>query len=42
MQVNVGDLLEIYSGGVFPATRHRVVVPEEERRRKTARQGVGI
>ena len=25
--VNVGDLLEIYSNGLFPATLHRVVIP---------------
>lgn len=30
--VNVGDLLEIYTAGEFPATRHRVVVPTEELR----------
>ena len=25
--INVGDLLEIYSNGLFPATLHRVVIP---------------
>ncbi len=26
----MGDLFEIYTNGRYPATRHRVVVPEEE------------
>ena len=30
--------MEIYTNGVFPATRHRVMVPEEEFSRKRARQ----
>jgi len=38
--VNVGDLLEIYSNGLFPATLHRVVIPEEEVLRKKARQSI--
>ena len=37
-QVNVGDLLEVFSNGRFPATRHRVVIPEAEIRRKKPRQ----
>ncbi len=36
--INVGDMMEIYSDGLFPATRHRVVVPEAEIRRSNARQ----
>lgn len=36
--VNAGDLLEIFTNGKFPATRHRVVIPEEEIRRKQPRQ----
>ena len=38
--VNVGDLLEAVSGGRYPATRHRVRVPEQELRRRTSRQSI--
>jgi len=38
--INVGDLLEIYSNGLFPATLHRVVIPEEEVLQKKARQSI--
>jgi len=38
--INVGDLLEAMSAGQFPATKHRVVVPEQEFRRKTLRQSI--
>ena len=38
--MNVGDLLEIYSNGLFPATLHRVVIPSEELERKKARQSI--
>ena len=38
--VNVGDLLESLSGGRFPATRHRVLVPLEELRRRAHRQSI--
>ena len=37
--VNVGDLMEVYTNGLFPSTRHRVVVPAEEVVRRRARQG---
>ena len=40
--INVGDLLEAMSGGQYPATRHRVVVPEQEFRRKTLRQSIAF
>ena len=38
--LQVGDLLEAMSGGRYPATRHRVRVPEEEIRRRTRRQSI--
>ena len=38
--INVGDLLEIWSTGLFPATLHRVIIPEEEFLRKKARQSI--
>ena len=34
MLVNVGDLLQIFSNGVFPATLHRVVIPKEEKEQR--------
>ena len=37
-KVNVGDLLEVYTNGAYPATRHRVVIPEEEVVRRQPRQ----
>ena len=40
--VNVGDLLEAMTSGRYPATRHRVVIPEEEKRRKTLRQSIAF
>ena len=38
--INVGDLLENWSNGLFPATLHRVVIPQEEILRKQARQSI--
>ena len=38
--VNVGDLLESLSGGKYPATRHRVTIPELEFRRRNLRQSL--
>jgi len=40
--INVGDLLENFTSGRFPATRHRVVVPEQEFRRQSARQSIAF
>jgi len=40
--VNVGDLLEAMTAGKYPATRHRVVVPEQEFMRKTLRQSIAF
>ena len=40
MLINAGDMLEIYTGGRLPATMHRVVIPEEEVKLKTARQSI--
>ncbi|XP_057298187.1 uncharacterized protein LOC130629098 [Hydractinia symbiolongicarpus] len=36
--VNIGDLLEIWSGGKFKSTRHRVVVPDDNT--ESARQSI--
>ena len=38
--MNVGELMEIFTNGLFPATRHRVVVPEKEVIRKQPRQSM--
>ena len=40
--LNVGDLMEIYTNGVFPSTRHRVVIPEEEVLRRRSRQSIAV
>jgi len=40
--INVGDLLEAMTTGRYPATRHRVVVPEQEFRRMTLRQSIAF
>ena len=34
--------MEVYTNGLFPATRHRVVIPEEELIRRKARQSVAF
>lgn len=36
----MGDLTEMLSNGLYPATRHRVMVPEAEMKRKTCRQSI--
>jgi len=38
--VNAGELLEYWTGGFYPATRHRVVVPKEEMKKKCSRQSL--
>ncbi|CAG7822467.1 unnamed protein product [Allacma fusca] len=38
--VNLGDIMEIWTGGYFKATGHRVLIPEEEIRRRTPRQSI--
>ena len=40
--INVGDLLEAMTGGKYLATRHRVVVPQQEFMRKTLRQSIAF
>ncbi|CAG7728927.1 unnamed protein product [Allacma fusca] len=38
--VNTGDLLEFWSSGYFPATKHRVLIPEIELKKRIARQSI--
>jgi len=38
--VNIGDLLEMWTGGLFPATRHRMIIPEEEVLKSVPRQSI--
>jgi len=38
--INIGDFLEMLTRGSWPATHHRVVVPQEEWRRSTCRQSI--
>lgn len=38
--INTGDLLEFWSNGYFPATKHRVLIPEAELKKKTPRQSI--
>jgi len=40
--VNTGDILEAWMNGMLPATRHRVVVPEMEARRRCHRQSIAF
>ena len=41
--LNVGDLLEIMSAGKFPATPHRVLIPEDkEEDRRGVRQSIAF
>ena len=36
----MGDLTEMMTNGLYPATRHRVVIPESELKRRTCRQSI--
>ncbi|XP_023341639.1 UPF0676 protein C1494.01 isoform X2 [Eurytemora carolleeae] len=38
--VNIGDLLEMWTAGEYPATKHRVLIPDEELTKTTARQSI--
>ncbi|KAJ6638092.1 2-oxoglutarate-Fe(II) type oxidoreductase ppzD [Pseudolycoriella hygida] len=38
--VNTGELLEYWTGRYYPATRHRVVVPKDEIKKKCCRQSL--
>jgi len=38
--INTGDLLELWSNGHFPATKHRVLIPQVEISRKIPRQSI--
>ncbi|XP_037035053.1 UPF0676 protein C1494.01-like [Bradysia coprophila] len=38
--INTGDLLEFWSNGYFPATKHRVLIPEAEIKKRIPRQSL--
>ena len=40
--LTIGDLLELISGGVYPATRHRVIIPDEVIIRGSSRQSIAF
>lgn len=42
LQVNVGEMLEIYTHGLYPAAIHRVIVPKDEAERALARQSIAF
>ena len=38
--VNLGDMMEIWTNGYFLATKHRVLIPDSEIKRRTLRQSI--
>ena len=38
--INAGDMLEMFTNGRLPATLHRVIIPDEEIKKKTTRQSI--
>jgi len=40
--LNIGDLLEMWTGGRYPATMHRVMVPDDESVRSLSRQSIAF
>ena len=38
--INAGDMLEMFTNGSLPATLHRVIIPEEEIKKRTSRQSI--
>ncbi len=40
--MQIGDMMEAFSNGVYKAPLHRVVIPEDEAVRRTPRQSVAL
>ena len=38
--INAGDMLEMFTNGSLPATLHRVIIPEEEIKKRASRQSI--
>ena len=38
--INAGDMLEMFTNGRLPATLHRVIIPEEEIKKRAIRQSI--
>ena len=38
--MNAGDMLEMFTNGSLPATLHRVIIPEEEIKKRASRQSI--
>jgi hypothetical protein len=38
----MGDLTEMLTNGLYPATRHRVIIPEAEWKQRVARQSIAV
>ena len=38
--INAGDMLEMFTNGQLPATLHRVIIPDEELKKRTIRQSI--